>query len=71
MMWVYKHTGSLWIAILMHASLDMFWMLSMPISISGKERMIWYVLWAIVLWSVAIIIGLVDAKKNVSNPKIT
>lgn len=71
MMWVYRHTGSLWIAILMHASLDMFWMLFMPISISGKERMIWYVLWAVVLWGVSIIIGLVDAKKNVSNPKIT
>ncbi|WP_142604535.1 CPBP family intramembrane glutamic endopeptidase [Solitalea koreensis] len=65
MIWVYRHTGSLLIAVLMHASLDMFWMLSMPISITGKERMVWYILWAVVLWSIVIIIGIVDNKKKV------
>jgi len=64
MIWVYRHTGSLLIAVLMHASLDMFWMLSMPISITGKEYMIWYLLWAVVLWSFVIIINVVSNKKK-------
>jgi membrane protease YdiL (CAAX protease family) len=63
MMWVYRHTGSLLIAVLMHASLDMFWILSMPLSITGKERIIWYALWAVVLWSIVIIIGIASKKK--------
>lgn len=65
MIWVYRHTGSLLIAVLMHASLDMFWMLSMPLSITGKERVVWYTLWAVVLWSIVIIIGIVGNKKKV------
>ena len=64
MIWVYRHTGSLLIAVLMHASLNMFWMLSMPLSITGKERMVWYLLWAAVLWSIVIIISVVNNKKK-------
>jgi len=63
--WVYRHTGSLLIAVLMHASLDMFWILSMPLSITGKERVIWYTSWAVVLWSIVIIIGIVGNKRKV------
>jgi membrane protease YdiL (CAAX protease family) len=50
MVWVYRHTQSLLIAILMHASLDIFWMLSMPVSLTGEQRMVWYVTWATLLW---------------------
>jgi hypothetical protein len=64
MMWVYKHTGSLFIAVLMHASLDIFWILSTPLLLTGKERVIWYVLWAVVLWSMVLIIGIVGNKKK-------
>ena len=70
MLWVYRHTESLWIALLMHASLDMFWMLSMPVSITGKERVIWYLLWAVVLWSLVIIISVVGMKKK-AKPDLT
>ena len=66
MIWVYRHTGSLLIGVLMHASLNVFWMLSMPLSITGKERMVWYLLWAGVLWSIAIIISVVSNKKKAS-----
>ena len=38
MVWVYEHTGSLLIGVLMHASLDAFWILSMPVAITGAER---------------------------------
>ena len=64
MTWVYAHTGSLLIAVLMHASLDLFWMLSMPLSLTGKERIIWYTVWAGVLWCIVIIINLVYNKKK-------
>lgn len=64
MIWVYSHTKSLLIAVLMHASLDMFWMLSMPISISERERMIWYLVWAAALWSTVIIINIVSNWKK-------
>jgi len=63
MIWVYRHTGSLLIAVLMHASLDMFWMLSMPVAITGKERVIWYALWAVVLWSMVTIISITSNRK--------
>jgi uncharacterized protein len=63
MIWVYRHTGSLLIAVLMHASLDMFWMLSMPVAITGKERVIWYALWAVVLWGVVTIISITSNRK--------
>ena len=65
MIWVYRPTGSLLLAVLMHASLNMFWMLSMPLSLTGKERMVWYLLWAAVLWSIVIIISVVSNKKKV------
>ena len=47
----------------MHASLDMFWMLSMPVAITGKERVIWYALWAVVLWSMVAIISITSNRK--------
>jgi uncharacterized protein len=65
MVWVYQHTRSLFIAILMHASLDVFWILSMPVAITGKERVTWYTLWAVVLWGIVAIIGIVSNKKKV------
>ncbi|MFL5740413.1 MAG: CPBP family intramembrane glutamic endopeptidase [Flavisolibacter sp.] len=64
MIWVYRHTGSLFIAVLMHASLNMFWMLSMPVAITGKERVIWYALWAVVLWSMVAIISITSNRKH-------
>jgi len=63
MLWVYKHTQSLFLAIMMHASLDVFWMLSMPVAITGKERMIWYSTWAFVLWVSVLFISVADRKK--------
>jgi membrane protease YdiL (CAAX protease family) len=59
MTWVYHHTKSLFMAILMHASLDIFWILSMPNVLTGQQRVIWYVTWAIVLWAIVAIIGIV------------
>jgi len=56
MTWVYDRTGSLLVAILMHASLDVFWMLSMPQVMTGPQRVIWYVVWAVILWGIVVFI---------------
>jgi len=64
MTWVYDHTKSLFIAVLMHASLDVFWILSMPKVLTGQQRVTWYLIWAIVLW------GFVAAK-NLRNKRFS
>jgi len=70
MVWVYKHTGSLLMAVLMHASLDVFWILSMPVAITGGERMTWYIVWAAVLWGLVAIVSF-SRNKNVQLSKGT
>src|SRR5574337_1768440 len=47
MTWVYDHTGSLFIAILMHASLNAFWIISTPNALTGSQRVIWYIAWSV------------------------
>jgi len=64
MTWVYRHTRSLFIAILMHASLDIFWILSTPTVLTGQQRVIWYVVWAMVLWGIVAIVGISRNKKG-------
>lgn len=64
MTWAYDHTGSLFIAIVMHASLDIFWILSTPTSLTGQQRVIWYVTWAIVLWGIVAVIGTVRNERK-------
>jgi membrane protease YdiL (CAAX protease family) len=52
MVWVYERTGSLLVAILMHASLVAFWITSTPLGIAGVALVTWYLVWAAVLWVV-------------------
>lgn len=56
MVWVYEHTGSLLVAILMHASLVAFWLISIPNGIAGAPLMTWYLVWAAVLWGVVAVV---------------
>lgn len=67
MMWIYTHTESLFIAILMHASLNVFWILSMPNVLTGQQRMIWYLVWAAILWGLVAIISSVNISYSRSN----
>jgi len=50
MVWVYDRTGSLLVAMLMHASLVAFWLISTPLAIAGVSLVTWYLVWAAVLW---------------------
>lgn len=57
MVWIYERTGSLLLAMLMHASLNIFWFLSMPVVITGVQQVIWYFAWAAVLWIVVAVVA--------------
>jgi hypothetical protein len=52
MVWVYDRTGSLLVAMLMHASLVVFWLIFTPLAISELPLVTWYLVWAAVLWVV-------------------
>src|SRR4029453_5243878 len=65
MVWVYDYTGSLLIAILMHASLDVFWILSTPPDLNGQERVIWYTVWAGILWIIVVLLRRFGSKMEV------
>lgn len=52
MVWVYEHTHSLFIVIIMHASLD-FAMLTLPsMELSGSALVTWILVWSAALWLV-------------------
>jgi membrane protease YdiL (CAAX protease family) len=52
MVWVYDHTQSLLVAMLMHASLTASWLTVMPVGLSGAPFLTWYVVLAVALWIV-------------------
>ena len=52
MVWVYDRTGSLLVAMLMHASFTVSWLILMPLGISGVPFFTWYLVWAAALWVV-------------------
>jgi membrane protease YdiL (CAAX protease family) len=58
MVWVYDHTTSLFIAYIMHFSLDFFWLISTPTGIAGVNLVTWYIAWAAVLWVISGIVVL-------------
>ena len=60
MVWVYDRTGSLLMAILMHASLLAFWLISTPTAISGVALVTWYLVWAAVLWIVVAVVAVAN-----------
>jgi uncharacterized protein len=65
MVWVYNHTQSLPVAMLMHASLNMFWLLSTPVGIGPVSLITWYVAWATALW---VVVATVMRLKTVPRP---
>jgi membrane protease YdiL (CAAX protease family) len=66
MVWVYAHTHSVLIAMLMHASLVTFWLVSMPRGISGAPQATWYVVWGSVLWGTVAVIAILNRSRPVS-----
>ena len=62
MVWVYDNTKSLLLAMIMHSSLIIFWLIATPTGISGANLVIWYIAWAVVLWIIAGIVVLKGKK---------
>jgi len=60
MTWVYDRTKSLFVAIIMHSSLIIFWLIATPMGITGANLVTWYIVWAAVLWIIA---GIIVKKK--------
>jgi hypothetical protein len=61
MVWVYDRTGSLLVAMLMHASLTGgLAMILMPLAISGVPNLIWYLVLTAVLWVVVAAVGVAN-----------
>lgn len=58
MVWVYKFTQSLLLAILMHCSLITFWLILAPRVGTGIFRVVWFLTWAAVLWLAVLTVGL-------------
>ncbi|WP_287585662.1 type II CAAX endopeptidase family protein [Candidatus Borrarchaeum sp.] len=68
MVWVYDRTGSLLVAMLMHASLSASVpLILMPLAISGVPLLTWYLVLAAALWGVVVATGkqLVRAPRDI------
>lgn len=67
LVWMYSRTGSLLLAMLMHASLVFFWLVSTPPGLTSTQLATWYVVWGAILWlAVAAVVGArrLDAKRS-------
>jgi len=61
MVWVYDRTESLFISVLMHASLMAGLSALVPAELSGTNLLVWILTWAAALWVVS---GVVIASAN-------
>jgi membrane protease YdiL (CAAX protease family) len=69
MVWVYDRTGSLLVAMLMHASLTGgLAMILMPLAISGVPNLIWYLVLTAALWVVVAAVAVANGGKLSRQP---
>jgi membrane protease YdiL (CAAX protease family) len=68
MVWVYDRTGSLLVAMLMHASLVLFWLIATPPGIADAPLAIWYLAWAALLWVVVAAVAMVNHAQLTRQP---
>lgn len=54
MVWVYDHTGSLLVAMLMHASLIAFWRIFTPLTLTGAALVTDYLVFTAAMWVVIV-----------------
>lgn len=60
--WIYKHTGSLLLALLTHASFTGSQLILTPSSLNGTETVLWYLIFAVVLMVLVLVIIISDHK---------
>lgn len=68
MVWVYDRTGSLPVAMLMHASITASWLIVMPEGISGAPFLIWYLAWTAALWAIVAVLAITKRGKHKKDP---
>jgi membrane protease YdiL (CAAX protease family) len=71
MVWVYNSTKSLLLTVLTHASLVFTTTVIVPITLTGKDLLIWLIIWAGVLWIMTLIIlRIIRKKKSMNDERI-
>jgi CAAX protease family protein len=70
MVWVYDRTGSLLLAMLMHASFTGSWLISTPLAIAGVPLVTWYLVWAGALWVVVAAVAVANRKQLSGQPPL-
>jgi membrane protease YdiL (CAAX protease family) len=67
MVWILDRTGSLLIVILTHASLVFTTTVLVPMTLTGKNLLIWLIVWSLALWTIAGIVTIY--KEGISRQK--
>ena len=71
MVWVYSNTKSIFLIQLMHASSTGFLLFLSPSPVSPANEMVWFAVYAAVLWIIAIVIIVTHGKNLIRQPKYT
>jgi hypothetical protein len=68
MVWVHDHTGSLFVAMLMHASLTASMLILGPVAVTGRALVAYEVALGATLWVVVGVIGAADYARRAGRP---
>lgn len=68
MVWVYEHTQSLLVAMLMHASLTAGMLILQPLGMSGMTLLAWLLAWAAAWWMVVAVVALISHRQFLQPP---
>ncbi|WP_420630283.1 CPBP family intramembrane glutamic endopeptidase [Candidatus Leptofilum sp.] len=68
MVWVYDRTESLFVSVLMHASLMASLTALVPAGLSGVTLLTWILTWAAALWIIVAVVALSDWRRPLQQP---
>lgn len=68
MTWVYDHTGSLFVAVFMHAPLTAGQLIIIPPTISGAALVTYNILFTVALWIIVAIVTVPNSKQHLQHP---
>jgi membrane protease YdiL (CAAX protease family) len=63
MVWVYEHTESLLLMVLMHAPLSASQLLLIPPNISGAQLILYDLSFAVILWLIVVVVALISKRR--------
>ena len=68
MVWVYERTGSLFVTILMHASLDAAMLSFPPSALTGPALVTWILVWSAALWVLVAAVAVFNRSRTARHP---